>query len=203
MAKFILTGVLGQSQFGGVLNMRVRSTTEALKSMIYQIDGFRDLLKSVNIRIRINGRTCTGNTKADICRNMAFPLGEHDTVVISPARAGAGGNIIAGAFMVIAGIVAIILAVPSGGASIAAWSAGAMAMAAAGALMVFGGMAMMFTKTPKASALKTSTSENDKNTSFSNIDNMAGQGQCIPIILGRMLVGSFVIQQSIETMARN
>lgn len=203
MAKFILGGILGQSEFGSTLEIKARSTTEALRSMIYQIDGFRDRLKSVSIRIRINGNTCRGNTEADICRNMAYPLGDNDTVVICPARAGAGGNVIAGVFMIIAGIVAIILAVPSGGASIAAWSAGAMAMAAAGALMVFGGAAMLFTKTPKATALKSATSENDKNTSFSNIDNMAGQGQCIPIILGRMLVGSFVIQQSIETMARN
>lgn len=202
MAKFILGGILGETEFGNVIEMRARSTTEAIRSMLYQIDGFRDKMKSVNIRIRINGKSCKGNTQADICRNMAYPLGENDTVVITPARAGAGGNIIGGIFMIVAGIVAIVLAVPTGGASIAAWSAGAMAMAAAGALMVFGGAAMLFTKIPKASGIKTATSANEKNTSFSNIDNMAGQGQPIPIILGRMRVGSFVIQQSIETMPR-
>lgn len=202
MAKFILAGSLGETEYGNVFEMRARNITEAIRSLMFQVEGFRNKLKSVNIRIRINGRSCTGNDNADIVRAFQYPLGENDTVVIAPARAGAGGNVLGGIFMIVAGIVAIVLAIPSGGASLAAWSAGAMAMAAAGALMVFGGAAMLFTKIPKAGKFNTS-SANEKNTSFSSIDNMAAQGAPIPIVMGRMLVGSRVIQQSIETMPRN
>lgn len=202
MAKIMLGGSLGETEYGNTFDMRARNLTEVMRSLIFQVEGFRNKLKSVNIRIRINGRSCTGNDESDIMRAFQYPLGENDTVVIAPARAGAGGNVLGGIFMIVAGIVAIVLAVPTGGASLAAWSAGAMAMAAAGALMVFGGAAMLFTKIPKAGKFNTA-SASEKNTSFSSIDNMAAQGAAIPVVMGRMLVGSRVIQQSIETMPRN
>lgn len=203
MAKFILAGSLGETEYGNTFTMRARNITEAVRSLMFQVEGFRNKLKSVNIRIRINGRSCTGNSQGEIMRAFQYPLGENDTVVIAPARAGAGANVLGGIFMIVAGIVAIVLAVPTGGASAAAWSAGAIAMAASGALMVFGGAAMLFTKIPKAGKFNGATSANEKNTSFSSIDNMAAQGAAIPVVLGRMLVGSRVIQQSIETMPRN
>lgn len=202
MAKIILAGSLGETEYGNTFNMRARNITEVIRSLMFQVEGFRNKLKSVNIRVRINGKSCTGNDYSDIVRAFQFPLGESDTVIIAPARAGAGGNVLGGIFMIVAGIVAIVLAIPTGGASLAAWSAGAMAMAAAGALMVFGGAAMLFTKIPKAGKFNTS-SASEKNTSFSSIDNMAAQGAAIPVVMGRMLVGSRVIQQSIETMPRN
>ncbi|AWD90219.1 tail assembly protein [Dickeya phage Sucellus] len=198
--KFILTGELGK-KFGRQFDIKARNTSEAIKSMCYQLKGFRQYMETINIRIKISGKNVKGDCEMDAVKGLLFPVGANDTVIIAPVSGGRGNNILAGAFMVIAGIVAIVLAVPSGGSSLAAWSAASMALAASGAVMIIGGAAMMFTKTPTSSVSST-TSSTDSNTSFSQIDNLAGSGRPVPIAYGRNLVGSFVIQNSVETLPR-
>lgn len=64
--------------------------------------------------------------------------------------------------------------------------------------MMLGGVAQMLTKTP---TMNTDGNEIDKKTStaFGNLQNRVAQGQIVPLAYGRILCGSMIISQGVET----
>ena len=66
-------------------------------------------------------------------------------------------------------------------------------------MMLISGASMLMTKLPTATTPKSAATS--KNSSFSSVDNMTGNGQCIPLLYGECLIGSMVASQQIETLS--
>ncbi|MFD1806552.1 hypothetical protein ACFSAV_11220, partial [Pasteurella oralis] len=64
--------------------------------------------------------------------------------------------------------------------------------------MMAGGVAQMLTKPPQMQ--QANDVEKKRSTSFSNLSNMVAQGRMVPLAYGRMLCGSMVISQGVETV---
>lgn len=203
MAKLFLHGRLGK-KFGKEFNLKVPTGQKVLQVMFANFPKLENALRKGYFKFDICGKLVTGSTEeeasGEVMRALIGPVGESDEIHITPAIQGAGSN--GGIFMVVAGVVAVAAAFFTGGASIALWSAGTAALAASGAAMVVGGIAMMLTKMPAATLPKASTSKSEKSSGFSNLDNMAGQGQALALIYGENLVGSSVVSQQIQTLTK-
>lgn len=203
MAKVILHGDL-EDKYGKEFNCKVPTGRKCMQLLLCQLPGLYEDLINGFFKFTVCGKDITASSEDEL-NNLAFnsligPVGIEQEIHITPAIQGSGSN--GGVFMVIAGVVAIAAAFFTGGASIAAWSATVAAMAATGAMMVVGGVAMMMTKIPAATAVKSTSSNSEKSTGFSSLDNMAGQGQAIALIYGRNKIGSAVVSQQIQTLTR-
>ncbi|BET97279.1 tail assembly protein [Xenorhabdus taiwanensis] len=193
MVKLQLGGHL--RRFGRRYELEVRDAAEAVRCLCYQLKGFQQALSDGHIRVRIAGQDMTENS---IPVGMNHPLNDGDTVTIVPVVGGAGGN---GVGMAILGVVAVVAAFWTGGASIAAWAgmSGAVAtgLAIAGVALISAGLASMLTKMPKGPEM--GSSKTDGNQYFNSLENRIGQGYPVPIAYGEMVVGSNVISQGLET----
>lgn len=116
------------------------------------------------------------------------------TPVIAGAKNGGLFQTILGAALVVIGAIGTFT--QSGQAlGGAAW--GPYAMQVGGAMML-GGVAQMLTKTPKTSA-SSSADNGAANNYFSSLENVVGQGGPVPLLYGRMRVGSHVISPGLIT----
>ena len=136
---------------------------------------------------------------------LDFPSGGLDIKII-PVVAGAGniGKIIAGIALI--GLAIINPAVgfglgPQGIAGGFATASGAFNLTALagniGILLVISGVAGLLTPTPE---LPDDESDPIKSFSFSGVQQTARSGTAIPIVYGKMLVGSIPISTKIETI---
>ena len=110
---------------------------------------------------------------------------------ITPKIQGAGkaGQLIAGVVLIMVGAVLTYTGVGGGiGAP----------MMKMGAALAIGGVAQMLTKTPNLNTNSKGV-EQSRNSSFSNLDNTAAQGQPVPLAYGLVYCGSRVISQGVET----
>ncbi|QPX74987.1 putative tail assembly protein [Serratia phage vB_SmaS_PhooPhighters] len=184
-------------EFGSDFKMNAINFSECLRSMFVQLPGLQKYFTNNNFIITISGNKVSGNDDAEKMKHFFIPLAKDEVVYVTPAIMGAGSGGV-GAFQIVAGVVAVAAAFWTGGASIAAWSAANMALAAGGAMMILGGVATLMVKTPSASMQKDAIQS--ENTSFSSVDNIAGQGQVHALIYGECMIGSMVGSQSIETL---
>ena len=184
MAKIRLYGYL--KQFGDKFDMNVETASEGLNGLYCQIAGLRQRIQDGWVRIRINGVYITDE---NLAVGLHSRLPKNAVIHIVPHVAGAknGGilGFIAGAALVVAGVIADVA--PGVG----------FGLIAAGVGLMMGGVAQMLTRMPKTE--KKSTDSN-RNTYFSNLDNTMAQGAPVPLIFGRMKVGSKVLSQELETL---
>lgn len=184
MAKIRLYGHL--KQFGDKFDMNVETASEGLNGLYCQIAGLRQRIIDGWFHVRINGVEITDE---NLAVGLHSRLPENAVIHIVPHVAGAksGGifGFIAGAALVVGGLIA---GVSTG------WGFG---LVAAGVGLMLGGVAQMLTQLPKTE--KKSTDSN-RNTYFSNLDNTMAQGGVVSLIFGRMKVGSKVLSQELETL---
>lgn len=158
-----------------------------MNCLYFQLDGFKQKIMNGWFRVRIN----RNNINSDNLKSaMHTKLTDNTVIHITPKTAGAknGGvfSIIAGAALVVIGVVGNIY----GG-----WGT---PFIAAGIGMMVGGVAQMLTRTPKSN--NNSDENKRKSTSFSNLDNTAAQGAVMSVMCGRIMVGSRVLSEGVETM---
>lgn len=130
-------------------------------------------------------------------RQLHYPAGADEDIRIVPIVGGSGGS---GIWQTIAGIALIGLAfIP--GIGIAAAGAGftmlGQAAFAVGASMFLGGVAQMLSPTPTLNTGR--DSDPRESYGFSGIQNTSRQGLPVPIVFGRVLIGSNMISQGIDT----
>lgn len=168
-------------QYGDKYKINADTAAEALNCLYLQIKGLKDDIKKGFFRVRINKKDISEKT-------LQFGLQSqlpHDSVIhIVPVAAGAknGGilSVIVGAVMVVVGC----------------WT-GQYWLAGMGVGMMVGGAAMMMTKTPKMK--DNANDDGKKSTSFSSLGNTAAQGAPVPLPYGKIMVGSKVESQGVET----
>ena len=116
----------------------------------------------------------------------------HITPVIQGAKKG-------GVFQAILGVVLIAVAYINP----FSYLTGPMvsAMYAMGASLALGGVAQMLTKTPSLGGDigKGDEQEMNKNSAFSNLENLSPQGRPVPLVYGEILTNGIIISQGIET----
>lgn len=179
-------------QFGSQFELDCKDTAEVLRALCHQIKGFRQHLQQGFYKVRI-GKEYLDNRYLD--KGLFYKLKDGMTVHFTPVLTGAKK---AGVFQAVLGVVMVAAAFWTGGASLAAWGSGATMMGAMGAAMILGGVAQMLTKTPSMSG---GLNDKDKksSTAFSGIQNMSAQGQVMPLAYGRIMCGSMIVSQGVET----
>lgn len=173
-------------QYGDKYKINADTAAEALNCLYIQIKGLKEDIKKGFFRVRINKKDISEKT---IQFGLQSQLPPNSVIHIVPVTAGAknGGvfNVIAGAILVVVGVIGCV------------WGGWGAPFIAAGIGMMVGGMAQMMTKTPK---MKDNANDDGKNsTSFSSLENNAAQGAPVPLPYGEIMAGSRVESQGIET----
>lgn len=186
-----LYGRLG-AKFGRVHRLAVSSAAEAIRALCVLIPGFeRELSDSEAHGVRFACFVGKRNIGEDAMRH---PVGG-DAIRIAPVLAGAKR---AGLFQTILGAVLIVVASVYSGGVAAAFSAGGWAgtTAVLGASLMLGGVVQMLS--PQQRGLSAADSpENGASYNFNGPVNTSAQGNPVPLLYGRMIVGSSVISAGI------
>ncbi|MEI7295096.1 tail assembly protein [Paraburkholderia tropica] len=178
-----LYGILG-AMFGREHRLAVKSTSEAMRALGVVIPGFRAFMA----RSRERGLTFAVFVgKQNIVRDeLEYPVGR-DEIRVAPVLIGSkrGGlfQTILGAALVVVGVVASAYG--------QAWGTQLIGL---GASMALGGVVQMLS--PQTSGLA-GTVDNGTSYYFNGPVNSAAQGEPVPIVYGRMVVGSKVISSGI------
>ena len=183
MAKIRLYGDL--KQYGNRFDMNIETAAEGLRGMCCQIKGLQQRIVDGWFRVRINGVDMTND---NLQFGLHSRLPENAVIHIIPKVAGAKNG---GVFQFIAGAIMVVVG------ALTSWCGG-VALIAGGIGLMVGGVAQMLTKTPKTDKAKEGIS--NKNTYFSNLDNTIAQGAPVPLIYGRIKIGSKVLSQGLEVL---
>ena len=186
-----LYGKMG-ARFGRSFSLAVNSPAEAMQALAAQIPGFSEYMygaKDQGIRFAVFvGKT---NIAEDEIGN---PVGDN-SIRVAPVIDGAKSpfvQIIIGTALLVASFF-----VPGG------WvfaSQIASALFGLGASLVLGGIVQLLTPVPKSQSAK---DEKDANYSFNGPVNTTAQGHPVPLLYGRMKVGSAVISAGITMKDEN
>lgn len=177
-----------KDKYPGLFKMDVATPGEAIRAMCIQLPGFEEEIKAGNWRL-VRGPLEVNDEVSE--EGLQMTLGNQNEMHLIPVVEGANG----GVGMIIVGIVMIVAAFFTGGASIAAWGAMSTMLAGAGLGMVVGGIISSTTKIPGATS---SSSGNEKEADkasflFDGPTNQSTQGVAVPRGYGRMLIGSIVV----------
>jgi predicted phage tail protein len=201
MKKIVLHGALGE-QFGHEWNLDVATPSEALRLIqVNRNDLIPHLLKSAEQGVGY--RVIVGDRDVGV-EDLSMPYGR-ETLHIVPVAAGAKsglGSIIIGAML-------MVLAIPSGGASMGLWTAlssgasfGQIAASLAfsiGSNLVLGGLSQMLAGAPKQPAQQeVAVVENKPSYYFNGPVNTIAQGSVVPVGYGTLVVGGMPISAGIN-----
>jgi predicted phage tail protein len=183
-----LYGKLG-TQFGRVHRLAVESTAEAIRALCVLVPGFeRELMTS---RDRGVHYACFLGKK-NIGKDDLSLSGGAEDIRIAPVLAGAksGGvlQFIAGAVLVVAGFAVNYI-------SDGALSSVGGTMIQMGIAMMIGGVVQMLSPQPRSAS--SNGPDNGASYNFTGAVNTTAQGNPVPVLYGRMIVGSAVISAGI------
>ncbi|WP_250467624.1 tail assembly protein [Caballeronia sp. GAFFF2] len=170
-----LYGVLG-ARFGRMHQLAVSSTSEAVRALSVILPGFRKFM----LNAKDNGLTfAVFNGRRNLSEEqLAQPIGDDD-IRIAPIIIGSKSG---GLFQVLLGAALI------GASFIPAFAPASSLLLGLGASMALGGVVQMLS--PQTSGLASSSGDNGTSYYFNGAVNSAAQGDCVPIVYGRMRVGS-------------
>lgn len=176
-----LYGVAG-ARFGRVHRLAVSSTREAVRALCVTVPGFEKFLMNA----KDNGLTFAvfnGRRNLDE-KQLEYPVGA-DEIRIAPVLVGSKK---AGLFQTIVGAALIVVGVLT-----SAYGGGSLI--GLGASMALGGVMQMLS--PQTAGLAGTGPDNGTSYYFNGPVNSAAQGEPVPLVYGRMRVGSKVISAGI------
>ncbi|RED06998.1 tail assembly protein [Ectopseudomonas oleovorans] len=185
-----LYGVLG-ARFGRVHRLVVNSAAEAVHALAVQLQGFEQFFYEAKDRGMVfavfHGRRNIGEDE------LGHPPGRAE-IRIAPVIAGSKK---AGLVQTVIGVALIVAAtvVTGGFAGVAAgglWGT----IGAVGISLALGGVTQMMTKQPKGLDAN-DRPDNSPSYSFNGPVNTQAQGNPVPLLYGRMIVGSAVLSAGI------
>lgn len=186
MRKIVLHGELGK-RFGRVHWLDVKSPAESIRALCATIKGFKKFVQESDSR-RVGYRALKGSEELEP-KGLLDPFSKHEIFKIVPVFMGASavGRIITGAILIAAG--AILSLTPLAAVSPYLYQSGLA--------LIIGGVATLLTGAPKAN-VKENEGERPHSTSFNGAVNTSAQGQPVPLLYGRLIVGSHVISARID-----
>lgn len=181
----VLGGELGK-RFGKEHRIVINSPAEAVRALCCVIDGLQKAISDYTPGFHV----FVDEESVDESE-LLHPTGKAK-IRIMPVIAAAGG----GVFKVILGAALIGSAFLTGGASLAAWGMGSIALGGLGATLLFMGAGQMFM--PKQKGLSGVESvENRTSYHFNGPSNVTAQGNAVPVLYGEMWCGSVVVSTGI------
>lgn len=225
MRQVYLYGALGR-RFGYRHRLAVDTLPEAIWALSAIRPGFKEYFFRGPAYSFVKGATRRGGIDLDLTE-LPMTLGKHD-IHIMPAAMGAGGDtgktvgkiilgtvLIAGAFIGAAGLLGGAAAAATSGAGAATFSFGSAIgsgailgsitygnIASLGLMTALTGVSQLISPTPQASqAAYTNMERPEARTSFiyGGAVNTSEQGGPIPILYGRMRIGSTLVAASVST----
>ena len=221
MKKVILRGELGK-KFGRVHNFDLNTPAEAIRALSANFEGFQRELCEAGER-GIGYMVQIGRDAMQSLEEIDNPTGSMEAISITPVLQGAGGGgvgqIFAGIGLIAAAIVLgpIGLGVLGATGAIAGTAGVATAIGYVGAALILGGTSQLLSPTISDSpgtfgatsptrqrARDSFTPENneiaDNRASyiFNGAVNLTAQGNPVPILYGRMRVGSVVVSAGLS-----
>ena len=221
MKKVILRGELGK-KFGRVHNFELNTPAEAIRARCANFEGFQQELCAAGER-GIGYMVQIGRDAMQSLDEIDNPTGRMEAISITPVLQGAGGGgvgqIFAGIGLIAAAIVLgpIGLGVLGATGAIAGTAGVATAIGYVGAALILGGTSQLLSPTISDSpgtfgatsptrqrARDSFTPENneiaDNRASyiFNGAVNLTAQGNPVPILYGRMRVGSVVVSAGLS-----
>jgi predicted phage tail protein len=182
-----LYGKLG-TRFGRVHRLAVLSPAEAVRALRVLLPGFeRELMTSKDRGISYAILAGQRHLKAD---QLQQPVGDDD-IRIAPVIQGAKSG---GVFSAILG--AVVIAASAVGSYFAPGNPFSAIGYKFGAALILGGVAQMLSPQQKGLATKDSP-DNGASYNFNGPVNTTAQGNPVPVLYGRMIVGSAVISAGI------
>lgn len=183
-------------QFGTDFKLDVKDTAEALRALISQIKGLRTQIQQGFYKVRIGSEYIMGKfLEMGLYKKLKAGQKIHITPVVKGAKNG-------GIFQVVLGVALVGAAFALGPVGLGLLgSTTALMMGGMGALMLLGGVTQMLTKVPTMSTAEQQGQK--RSTAFGNLQNMTAQGQPIPLAYGRIMCGSLIISQGVETYTVN
>lgn len=194
MKTIYLHGILAK-KFGKKFELDVFSPLEALKALCYMIEGFRQEFEKYSYKV-VKGKLKGGWELDENTASMG--IGSFEEVHFVPVVSGSKK-----AFKAILGVVLIAAAFTTGFGVLSTanvfaqfgFATGA-SMAVTGTLLLLGGIAQATAKNRN----EKNTEEDDKKAyTYNGAENSVNQGNPIPLVYGRMLVGSQVVSASMTT----
>lgn len=187
-----LHGWLGK-KYGKTFKMSVQTPSQAIGLLKANFKDFaNDVInfKGAGYRVHIGKEVID---KEELCSKSGGK-----TIHIIPVVCGSGG-----AQRIIAGVIIIVAAYflgPAGAGAAASISAGtASTMTVFGASMILGGVMQLLTPMPKSMQFSSENANNRPSYMFTGPINTVGQGNPVPVLYGKLLVGSQVISAGFST----
>ena len=182
MKTIILYGELAK-RFGKHHRFSVSTVSEAIRALRANFKGFENFLATAHHN-GMGFKVFVGGHSLDI-NEVPAPLGKSNNIIrIAPAVIGSGNawtRIILGVALIAVGVIS---RTPN--------------LVLAGAALAFGGVAQLLTKTPKIGTGTREESQSTESYIFSGPQNVTAQGNAIPLVYGRMMVGSAIISAGID-----
>lgn len=183
MITLQFVGVLAE-KFGTQYTLDVTSPREAVCALCSMLDGFRNYVRHHDFNLWVDDRNIGESEVGYNYGDCVVKMGLHIT--------GAGGN--SGIWMVIAGIAIIAFTWWTGGGAVT----GAQLVAyGLGAGLAATGAAMLLMPTAKAETMD--DEENRASYGFNKPVTTVAQGNNVPVLYGKGLIGGFVIMYRITT----
>lgn len=188
-----LYGFLGE-QFGTEHWLDVQSPAEAVHALVHTVAGFEDAL----ISDQAYGYSVFIDDVSLGVEDFGRLVGKNEAIKIVPTMAAAKD----GFDRVVMGIIILVATYYTFGATaVFANSAVASVGYGIGASMVAGGIAQMMAPVPGVTAGSIGNKSDIPSYAFSGPVNSAAQGACIPVLYGRLRVGSVVASNGLDTQA--
>lgn len=203
LRKIVLHGKLRES-FGESFMLDVVSPAEAIRALCYMVEGFRAQLREGYYKI------IRGPIEKDVFlseKALHMKLGKAQELHIVPVIAGAGSpwfSIILGVILVAAAFLAPYALPAIGIGTAATFAAGTIGgsitglVASVGAGLALSGASALLAPSPKMSNADASIDQR-QSFLFGGQTNVGKQGGPVPLVYGRMRVGSVIISAGITT----
>lgn len=192
-----LYGHLGR-RFGRIHRLAVESAAEAVRALIATLEGFEAAIT----QHRPGWHLRVGSTTVGELERLRDPVSSGEVIKIIPAIAGAKSAW----GQILIGVALVAVAVLSAGTALGGmvlWGAGASATTLAGLAgsigvgLALGGVAQLLAPKPSYQA-GSDAGDQKQSYVFSGPINTSQQGVGVPIIYGRMIVGSVVVSTGLD-----
>lgn len=201
----VLHGALA-AQFGSSFDLDVKSPAEAVRALIVQIRGFRQVLREGHYRVLKARENVTECLELE---ELKLRLGRAREIHIVPVIAGSSsgwGKILAGVAIIGLAIAAPYALGLAGGLSATFGGIAAIGfsgisfgtIAGLGAAVALSGVAQMLSPAPTLAGGSAAVDRKDSFL-FGSADNVTVQGVPVPIGFGRFTTGSVVISVGLST----
>lgn len=165
-----------KARFGESFLLDIATPAEAVRALCVQLPGFESAIRAGDWHV-IRGSLDDGNDLDE--EGVALTLGRENEIHLLPAVAGAGDGI----WSAIAGVALIVVGAFT-------YNPG---LIAAGAGMALGGVAQMLAPSPTSDYTDREKPDERPSFLFDGPTNTSTQGLPVPVVYGRVQVGSAVI----------